>query len=152
MSATQERHADDTRQVTQPMELSRSGRGLVRQGNKEVSQKLQLISLAATQAILDATMLLVPMLQSPVEMLKDRVGVESADARLLREKFSVTMEHASGLVRSFVERWEAGEPRAEFVFAASALEDTCSAVELYSAVLFFRRFHRIPAPRTHAVL
>ena len=67
-------------------------------------------SLAATQAILDATMLLVPMLQSPVEMLKDRVGVESADARLLRDKFSVTMEHASGLVRSFVERWEAGEP------------------------------------------
>ena len=55
-------------------------------------------------------MLLVPMLQSPVEMLKDRVGVESADARLLRDKFSVTMEHASGLVRSFVERWEAGEP------------------------------------------
>ena len=67
-------------------------------------------SLSATQAILDATMLLVPMLQSPVEMLKDRVGVESADARLLRDKFSVTMEHASGLVRSFVERWEAGEP------------------------------------------
>jgi len=66
-------------------------------------------NLEFAEAILDATMLLVPMLQSPVEMLKDRVGVESADARLLRDKFSVTMEHASGLVRSFVERWEAGE-------------------------------------------